>query len=94
MVRICPLLQEMQETWIRSLGQEDTLKKEVGSTPVFWLGESHGQSSLAGYSPWGRKESDTAEQLTLISIKFPFSKNDLTVKTFFFFSKSKSPVEF
>ena len=30
-------------------------------TPVFLPGESHGQRSLAGYSPWGRKESDTAE---------------------------------
>ena len=28
---------------------------------VFLLGESHGQRSLAGYSPWGRKESDTPE---------------------------------
>ena len=28
-------------------------------TPVFLLGESHGQRSLAGYSPWGLKESDT-----------------------------------
>ena len=27
-------------------------------------GESHGQRSLAGYSPWGHKESDTTEQLT------------------------------
>ena len=27
-------------------------------------GEFHGQRSLAGYSPWGRKESDTTEQLT------------------------------
>ena len=24
-------------------------------TPVFWPGESHGQRSLAGYSPWGGK---------------------------------------
>ena len=24
----------------------------------------HGQRSLAGYSPWGRKESDTAERLS------------------------------
>ena len=31
-------------------------------TPVFWPGESHGQRSLAGYSPWGRKDSDTAER--------------------------------
>ena len=28
-------------------------------------GEFHGQRSLAGYSPWGCKESDTTEQLTL-----------------------------
>ena len=27
-------------------------------TPVFLPGEFHGQRSLAGYSPWGRKESD------------------------------------
>ena len=30
-------------------------------TPVFLPGESHGQRSLAGYSPRGCKESDTAE---------------------------------
>ena len=29
--------------------------------PVFLPGESHGQRNLAGYSPWGRKESDTTE---------------------------------
>ena len=29
-------------------------------TPVFSLGKSHGQRSLAGYSPGGRKESDTS----------------------------------
>ena len=30
-------------------------------TPGFLPGESHGQKSLAGYSPWGRKELDTTE---------------------------------
>ena len=30
-------------------------------TPVFLPGESYGQRSLAGYSPWGGKESDTTE---------------------------------
>ena len=30
-------------------------------TPVSLPGESHGQRSLVGSSPWGRKESDTAE---------------------------------
>ena len=32
-------------------------------TPVLLSGESHGQRSLVGYSPWGRKESDTTERL-------------------------------
>ena len=35
-------------------------------TPVFLPGESYGQKSLAGYSPWGHKESDTTEQLNSI----------------------------
>ena len=30
-------------------------------TPVFLLGEFHGQRSLAGYSPWGHKESDMTQ---------------------------------
>ena len=30
-------------------------------TPVFLPGESQGQKSLAGYSPWGQKELDTTE---------------------------------
>ena len=32
-------------------------------TPVFLPGDSQGQGSLVGYSPWGRKESDTTERL-------------------------------
>ena len=31
------------------------------TTLVFLPGESPGQRSLAGYSPWGRKELDTTE---------------------------------
>ena len=33
--------------------------------PVFLPGEFHGQRSLVGYSPWGHKELDLNEQLTL-----------------------------
>ena len=36
-------------------------------TPVFLTGECHGQRSLAGYSPWGCKELDTTEQLSMSS---------------------------
>ena len=31
-------------------------------TPVFLLGESHGQRSLVGYSPWGHQELNTEAQ--------------------------------
>ena len=37
--------------------------------PVFPPGESHGQRSLVGYSPWGRKESDTTEQLSTHTLR-------------------------
>ena len=33
-------------------------------TPGFFPGESHGQRSLVGCSPWGRKESDMTERLS------------------------------
>ena len=33
-------------------------------TPVFLPGKFHRQRSLAGYSPWGHRESDTTEQLS------------------------------
>ena len=51
-------LPAMQETCVLSLGQEDPLERKWQPTPVFLPGESHGQMSLAGYSPWGGKESD------------------------------------
>ena len=37
-------------------------KNEWLPTLVFLLGEFHGHRSLAGYSPWGRKEMDTTKQ--------------------------------
>ena len=50
----------MQETPVQSLGQEGPLEKGM-ATPVFLPGESHGQKSLEGYSPWSCKELDTTE---------------------------------
>ena len=35
-------------------------------TPVFLPGEFHGWRSLASYSPWGCKESDTTERLRFL----------------------------
>ena len=54
-------MQEMQETWVPSLGQEDPLEEGMATHPVFLPGKSHGERSLVSYSPWGHKESDTTE---------------------------------
>ena len=48
----------MREAWIQFLGWEDPWRRERLPTPVFWPGEFHGL-----YSPWGHKESNTAERL-------------------------------
>ena len=50
--RICLPRQEM---WVQSLVQEDPLETKWQPTPVFLPGKSHGQRSLASYSPWSRK---------------------------------------
>ena len=46
-------LSPLQETQVRSLGQEDPLEKEMQPTPVPLPGKFHGQRSLLSYSPWG-----------------------------------------
>ena len=50
----------MQETWVWSLGWEDPLKEGM-ATHSLLPGEYDGQRSLAGYSAYSCKESDTTE---------------------------------
>ena len=52
-------VQEMQKTCVGSLGWEDLWSRNWQPAPVFLPGKSHGQRSLAGYSPWGPKALDT-----------------------------------
>ena len=40
-----------------------TRRRQWHPTPVLLPGKSHGWRSLVGCSPWGRRESDTTEQL-------------------------------
>ena len=40
-------LPAMRETWVRSLGWEDSLEKGMATHSVFWPGEFHEL-----YSPW------------------------------------------
>ena len=48
--------------WVR----KSPWRRKWQPTPVFLSGESHRQRSLVGYNPWGHKESDTTEWLTLL----------------------------
>ena len=81
--QVVKYLPEMQEAQVRSLGLEDPLEKGMAThssilfvylfyTPVFLPGKLYGWRSLAGYSPWGHKESDT-----LSDWHFHFSRSDI-----------------
>ena len=48
------------DTWVGKI----PWRKEWLPTPIFLPGEFHVQRSLAGYRPWGCKQSNTNEQLT------------------------------
>ena len=58
-----------QETWVRPLGWEDPLEKEMATHSTILAGELHGRRNLVGYSPQGCKESDTTEWLHFTSLQ-------------------------
>ena len=51
----------MRETRVQSLGWEDLLEKEMATHSSILAWKIPWRKSLVGYSPWGRKESDTTE---------------------------------
>ena len=62
-------LPAMQKTWVQSLGWEDPLEKgmAIHSSTLAWRSPWTEESGMlqAIYNPWGCKESDTTEQLTI-----------------------------
>ena len=63
--RIClQCMRHRFNSWVRKI----PWRWEWLPTPVFLPGESHGQRSLIGHSPWSHRESDTAERLCISSI--------------------------
>ena len=76
-------LPTMQETWVRSLGWEDPLEKEMATHSSTLAWKSHGRRSLVDYGSWGSKESDMTEHahtavtvptiFTSINFSYPFS---------------------
>ena len=57
MVKNLPAMQPWFDPWAGKI----PWRREWLPNPVFLPGKSHGQRSLVGYSPWGHKESNTAE---------------------------------
>ena len=76
MVKNLPAMQRPRfNPWVEKI----PWRREQLPTPLFLPRESQGQRSLVGYSPWGCKESDTTERLTLsISISLVPSQQGTT----------------
>ena len=61
--RICLPVPETQAMQFQSLSREGPREKKWQPTPAFFLGKSHGQRSLVGYSPWVLKGLDMSDPL-------------------------------
>ena len=59
--------------WVLSLGGEDPLEEGTAAAPGFLPGESHGQRSLAGYSPQCHKGSDVTDATEHIHMQLPYN---------------------
>jgi len=69
------------ETWVQSLGWEDPLEEGMAThSGVSCLENPPGLRSLAGYSPWGRKELDTTEWLRDTTERLSAAQGSLLVQ--------------
>ena len=71
MAQIVKNLPIMQETWVQSLGWEDTLKQEMATHSSILAWRIPWTEEPAGYSPKGHKELATTKQLNT----FTFNKD-------------------
>ena len=71
-VKRLPAMQESQfDPWVRKI----PWRQKWQPTPILLPGEFHGKRSLAGYSPWGCKQSDMTERLHFLSLSFRSSRS-------------------
>ena len=61
MVKNSPAMQETQESWVRFLGREDALEKEMATHSSILAWKIPWTEEQGGYSPWGSTESDRTE---------------------------------
>ena len=63
--RICLPVQETQEMWVWSLGQENPLEEEMATHSGILARKISWTWKLVGYNQWGIKESDMTEWLSI-----------------------------
>ena len=56
-----PAIQEMQEMWVLSLGQEDSLEEEMATHSSIFAWKISWAEEPKGYISWGHKKSDMTE---------------------------------
>ena len=72
MAKMIKTLPAMRETWVWSLGWEDTLEESMVTHSSILAWGIPMDRALEGYSPWGRKESDMTEWLSTAKKKNRF----------------------
>ena len=80
MVQRLKRLPAMWETWVQSLGQEDTLEKEIATHSSILAWRIPWMEELGGLQSTGRKELDMTEQLHSLTVLYDFYHN---LKKFF-----------
>ena len=58
-------MQDISETWVGSVGWKDPLEKEMATHSSILVWRIPWTEELVSYSPWGCKESDMTEQLSI-----------------------------
>ena len=80
MVQRLKRLPAMWETWVRSLGQEDPLEKEMATHSSILAWRIPWMEELGGLQSTGCKESDMTERLHFLSVYFYVSFLSFTWK--------------
>ena len=81
MVQRLKHLPAMWETWVRSLGREGPLEKEMATHSSILAWRIPWTEELGGLQSTGRKESDTTEQLHFLSLSLFTQRKPLEYKT-------------
>ena len=79
MAQMVKNLPAIWETWVQSLGWEDPLEKGMATHSSILAWRLPWTEDLAGYSSWGRKESDITEPLLLsffLEVSLPYMDTD------------------